>query len=193
MPRPQQFDRDTVLDQAMLVFWLKGFDGASIQDLVDATGLNRGSLYNTFGDKAQLFAEVMERYRASSPVRSLAEAAPDADVRCLFHDFFSALVKRAKTDREGKGCLLTKTSAGLYGCTDAMAAWVRNTLAGMEDTFTALVKRGQKQGTITNPSKPRAIARYLVSAAQGLNVMASAGAKPEALEDIAEQSVRVLD
>ncbi len=55
MARPREFDRDQVVDRAVDVFWRKGFEATSIRDLVEATGLNRGSLYNTFGDKAGLF------------------------------------------------------------------------------------------------------------------------------------------
>ena len=197
MSRPQQFDRDDVLDRALQVFWKKGFEAASVQDLVDATRINRGSLYNAFGDKAKLFAEVMQRYRASSPTGPLVEAAhdpdSDADVRVLIVNFFNDLVKRALIDQDHKGCLLTNTSAGFYGCSDAMTEWVRETLSGMEKTLATLVHRGQQRGDITASAKPRAIARSLVASAQGLNVMARTGASPQMLKDIAAQAVRVLE
>ena len=197
MARPQQFDRDDVLDRALLVFWHSGFEAASIQDLVDATGLNRGSLYNTFGDKAALFAEVMERYRANSPTMPLAQAARDphndADNRALIVTLFDDLVARALNDGDHKGCLFTNTSAGFYGCTDTMNDWVRETLKGLEETLTVLVKRGQKRGEIHSTAKPQAIARSLLASAQGLNVMARTGAEPQVLKDIATMAVRVLD
>ncbi|MCR4376749.1 MAG: TetR/AcrR family transcriptional regulator [Rhodospirillales bacterium] len=197
MSRPQQFDRDDVLDRALMVFWLKGFETASIQDLVDATGLNRGSLYNTFGDKAELFAAVMERYRDASPTKPLADAArraPDGiDSRTLIVAFFKDLTKRALNDPEHKGCLLTNTSAGFYGCADSMAEWVRATLSGLENTLTTLVERGQKQGDITSDAKARAIARSLIASAQGLNVLARSGANAQTLKDVAALAVRVLD
>lgn len=197
MSRPQQFDREDVLDRALHVFWLKGFEAASVQDLVEATGLNRGSLYNTFGDKAELFAEVMARYRAASPAKPLADAAGDArsnlDTRVLIVKFFKDLTKRALNDPEHKGCLLTNTSAGFYGCSDTMADWVRDTLGALENTLTVLVERGQKRGDITAEGKARAIARSLVASAQGLNVLARGGASAQALKDVATQAVRVLD
>lgn len=197
MARPQEFNRDDVLDRALLVFWRKGFEGASVQELVDATGLNRGSLYNSFGDKAELFAEVMDRYRSSSPFKPLSDAARDPEssthVRALIVSFFDDLTKRALSDSEQKGCLLTNTSAGFYGCNDTMADWVRETIDGMENALTRLVERGQMCGDITADSNPRAIARSLVASAQGLNVMARGGASAQVLKDIAAQAVRVLD
>ena len=197
MARPQQFDRDEVLDHALLVFWKKGYESASIQDLVDATGLNRGSLYNSFGDKAELFALVMDRYRANSPAKPLVVAANDlenvTDARALIVKFFSDLVERAQKDGDHKGCLLTNTTAGFYGCTDAMTDWVRETLKGLEEALTTLVEHGQISGKITSDAKPNAIARSLVASAQGLNVLARTGAKPQMLEDVATMAVHLLD
>lgn len=197
MARPQQFDRDEVLDHALLVFWKKGFESASIQDLVDATGLNRGSLYNSFGDKAELFALVMDRYRANSPAKPLIIAANDLesviDARALITKFFSDLVERAQKDGDHKGCLLTNTTAGFYGCTDAMTDWVRETLKGLEEALTTLVKHGQLSGEITSGAKPNAIARSLVASAHGLNVLARTGAKPQMLKDVATMAVHLLD
>lgn len=197
MSRPQEFDRDDVLDRALLVFWRKGFEAASIQDLVDATGLNRGSLYNSFGDKAALFAAVMDSYLTISPTNPLVAAAQDPDstvnVHMLIVDFFAALVTRAQNDGEHKGCLFTNTAAGAYGCSDAMSEWVREALGGLEEILTVLVKRGQQRGDLSATAKPSAIARSLIASAQGLNVMARAEASPQVLEDIATMAVRVLD
>lgn len=197
MARPQQFDRDDVLDKALNVFWDKGFESASVQDLVDATGLNRGSLYNTFGDKAELFAEVMQRYSRASPAMPLVEAAQDSnsslDSKAVIKQFFDDLVQRALADQQHKGCLLTNTSAGFYGCNETMTEWVREAFKGLESTLKTLVKRGQARGTITSTAKPRAIARSLVASAQGLNVLARSGGSSQALKDIATLAVRVLD
>lgn len=193
MARPQEFDTDTVLDNAMQVFWKKGFDDASIQDLVDATGLNRGSLYNAFGDKAQLFATVMERYRAASPTRIFSDDSESASPRQQLTDFFSALVDRAQQDTDNKGCLFTNTAAGLYGCNDAMTTWVLDTLITLEDVFARVIERGQKRGEITTAHSARKLARFFVGVAQGLNVMARANPDPDMLNDIAKQAMRTLD
>lgn len=197
MPRPLQFDRDTVLRQALDVFWKKGYDGASVQNLVEATGLNRGSLYNSFGDKATLFAEVMALYFAISPTRVLSDAAradaQDVSARTLIVDFMGALVHRAQTDQDHKGCLFTNTAAGFYGCSDAMAVRLRKSLSDMETVFATVVARGQTQGDISSTSSPRAIAHFLLAAAHGLNVMARAGASSETLENIVGQTLSVLD
>lgn len=192
MARPQEFDSDTVLDHAMHVFWQKGYDDTSIQDLVTATGLNRGSLYNAFGDKAQLFAAVMERYRAMSPARVLASAPDDASPRQILIEFFNALVNRAQSDQDNKGCLLTNTAAGLYGCNDAMSIWIRDTLIAFEDVLTNVIERGQERGEITTDSTARSLARFYVATAQGINVMARANPDKDTLQDIVNNATAIL-
>ena len=63
MPKSTLFDRSQVIDQVTKLFWKKGFHATSMQDLVDTTGLNRSSIYNTFGDKCQLFEEALKHYQ----------------------------------------------------------------------------------------------------------------------------------
>jgi TetR/AcrR family transcriptional repressor of nem operon len=193
MARPQEFDFDDVLQNAMLLFWQKGYDDTSIQDLVEATGLNRGSLYNAFGDKAQLFAQVMERYRSLSPARTLAAAPLDASSRQLIADFLNTLVERAELDPDHKGCLLTNTAAGLYGCNDTMAAWVRETIGHLEDVLTEIIQRGQDRGELSTQQSAKSMAHFLVATAQGLNVMARATPDIQTLKDIVANALRALD
>src|ERR1041384_4735339 len=70
--RPQAFDLPTVLEGAMVLFWTQGYEATSMQELVEATGINRGSIYNTFGDKEGLFIAVLDHY-AATVVESLIE------------------------------------------------------------------------------------------------------------------------
>ena len=62
MARPKEFERDVVLDRAMRVFWSRGYEATSIQALVDRMGIQRGSLYGTFGHKRALFFAAIDRY-----------------------------------------------------------------------------------------------------------------------------------
>ena len=176
----------------MLVFWQKGFDDTSIQDLVSATGLNRGSLYNAFGDKAQLFAQVMERYRSQSPARQLAEALEAESPRRLIVEFLETLVARAKTDPDHKGCLITNTAAGLYGCDETMMIWIRETMGRLEDALCQAVERGQNLGEITPATSARSLARFLVATAQGINVMARANPNEQILRDVMTHAISAL-
>lgn len=193
MGRPAEFDRDAVLDAAMHVFWRKGFEATSVSDLVVATGLNRGSLYNAFTDKAGLFQAVMGHYAAHAPSRALIEAAKSAPPRATIEAFFSALVRRAHDDLESKGCLITNTAAELCARDPAMNAWIGEALVRVENAMRTLVKRGRKDGTITSKRPARALARFLVCGAQGMLVLSKAGYSSDALGGIADITLVALD
>jgi len=193
MARPKAFDHDDVLDKATQVFWLKGYEATSVQDLVDATGVNRGSLYNTFTDKAGLFGAVLGRYTDRSPARKLVANADDGPPRATIEAFFGDLVEIGAADPERRGCLLTNTAVELAPVDAEVADYVRGALAGIEDAFARLVERGQSIGEIGPWKDARSVARHLLAAAQGLRVMAKIGYDRAALCDIADHALAVLD
>src|SRR5215468_3840815 len=106
MARPREFDVDDALDRATQVFWSRGYEGTSVQDLVDALGVNRASLYSTFGDKAQLFAAVLERYGELVNGVVSRTLAPPAAGAAAVRAWFKALIEAATDPRGPKGCLL---------------------------------------------------------------------------------------
>jgi TetR/AcrR family transcriptional repressor of nem operon len=193
MGRPAAFDRDAVLDAAMHAFWLNGFEATSIQDLVDATGLNRGSLYNEFEDKAGLFKAVVKRYAEISPTRVLVEAAATAPPRETIENFFAAIVRRARDDKENKGCLITNTAAELCARDKHIGEWVGGMIKRTEDALTELVRRGQKDGSITHDKPARTLARFLLSGIEGIIVLSKTGMNARALRDVADVTLSALD
>src|ERR1700730_11789741 len=72
----KQFDRDEVLDRAIVAFWTRGYEATSIDDLVEATGINRGSIYGTFGDKRRLFLMALDRYWVNAMMEELSDPDP---------------------------------------------------------------------------------------------------------------------
>ena len=80
MARTKEFDTDDVVLKAIEVFWSKGFEATSISDLVEAMGINRGSIYDTFGDKAGLFELAIQRYQIDAPSQRLLDNAETGDI-----------------------------------------------------------------------------------------------------------------
>ncbi len=193
MARPREFDRDQVVDRAVEVFWRKGFEATSIQDLVEATGLNRGSLYNTFGDKAGLFEAALERYMAGAPPQHVVAAADTGPPRQVIGEFFARLVELGTSDTEHRGCLMTNTAAELAARDKDVAARVAAAFQGLEDALFRLIERGQETGEIAPWRDPRALARFLVAAAHGLRITAKVNRNGAALENIAEIALASLD
>ncbi len=194
MARPQEFDRREVVARAMDVFWRNGFEAASIRDLVTATKLNRGSLYNAFGDKAGLFAAVMEAYAAAEPASELVRALDaGGPARPAIETFFAALVERGRADEERRGCLIVNTASELVSRDPQVAQWMEAAARRQEETLTALVERGQAAGEIAPWRDAKALGRFLFAAAQGLIVTGKVNPDPAVLEDIASVALSLLD
>src|SRR5215467_1252825 len=109
MPAAKQFDRLEVLDRAMRVFWERGYEAASVQNLVDATGVNRASLYATFGGKKELFLSSLARYE-EVVVKPLLATLNDPDPRRALERMFDGIVRRVSNPSFPRGCFYTNTS-----------------------------------------------------------------------------------
>jgi TetR/AcrR family transcriptional repressor of nem operon len=106
MARPKEFDPDQALDRAVELFWRKGYEATSIQDLVEALGINRSSLYGTFGDKHALYLAAIDRYCEDVVAPRVAELDQAASPRAAIRQLFLSLPTRATRRRERRGCLL---------------------------------------------------------------------------------------
>src|ERR1700720_4979751 len=122
----KQFDRIEALDRAMAVFWSRGYEATSIDDLVRATGIGRGSLYGTFGDKRQLFLAALDRYWNTVGMEMFAELS-DPDARHAIERMFDALIRRASNPKFPRGCLFTNTSLECPACGDEITRKLRKT------------------------------------------------------------------
>src|SRR5882724_3967842 len=109
MPRAKSFDQDAVLNQAVELFWERGYDGTSLADLEAHLGLGRQSLYNTFGDKQALFLKALERYRRDASQGPIAHlAAPGAGFAAI-REYFKAMVNGLTASEPRCSCLMVNT------------------------------------------------------------------------------------
>ena len=110
MARPREFDEEEVIDKAVEVFWAKGYEATSMQDLIDAMGIQRGSLYGTFGGKQNLFLKSLKRYSVTvvKKLLEILESKPSAVESIEL--FFSQLVEHLLTAGELRSCLVTNSA-----------------------------------------------------------------------------------
>ena len=107
--RPRGFDPETALDQALRVFWEKGYEGASLTDLTEAMGINRPSLYSAFGNKESLFRKVLERY-ASGPASYVEAALAEPTARAVAVRLLEGSRELLGCSENPRGCLITQSA-----------------------------------------------------------------------------------
>lgn len=187
--RPREFDEDEVVIAAKDLFWERGYEATSVQDLVDGLGLTRGSLYGAFGDKRGLFARALDRYVADTDALF---AGGDADGPALPR--LRAILMAALEDPSGaprRGCMLGNTAIELAAGDPAAAGVVRDGFALTEETFRALLERAQACGELP-PGDAGAQARLLLALLQGLQVVARTEPDPTRLADAVDAALAGL-
>jgi len=193
MARQREFDREAALDRAMTAFWSKGYAATSIEDLVAHMGIQRGSLYGTFGDKRTLFLTALDRYQ-SVVARELVEAldAPGSGIEAI-RQFFHLRVEGSLNRRRPPGCLVTNSAVELSGRDRGATAKVGGSLARIEAAFLRALERARAAGELTASHDLRTLARFLTSSAQGLSVMARTARDRAMLEGVVGIVLSVLE
>ena len=193
MARHREFDRDEALHKAMEVFWSRGYSAASIQDLVRHMGINRQSLYDTFGDKHALYLLALDRYREVEGRRMFELLERPGSVKKSLRQLFEGTVEKALCDEQRRGCFMGNAMSELAGRCKETAAKTCTNMAVAEEAFYRALLRGKKGGELKRVSDPRAVARFLYSSLQGLVLMAKATQDRKKLKDVVKVTLWVLE
>lgn len=192
MARPREFDPDTALDCALDVFWARGYEATSVDDLCAATGLSRSSLYAAFGDKRDLLLQSIELYAERGAARfaaALATRPIQAALRRLLDEFIGQIVAGPGQ----RGCFIGNCAAELARNDREALARVRRSFARNEAIFHDALAAAQRRGELPATADPSALARFFVSGLQGLRLIGKANPDRAALDDIAGVMLRCVD
>lgn len=183
MARTKEFNEDQALDKAIEIFWHKGYNGTSAQDLVTHLGLSRSSLYDTFGDKQKLFSMALKRYQKQGQdyVKNLLEESED--VKATLTVIFKQAVLESLEDRITKGCFMVNSSVELAMHDEEIARIVNENRQTMEDVFLKAVTKGQEAGQISTKQNARTLARFIFNNYTGIRVLARSGEKDKQVYD----------
>lgn len=193
MGRPRTFVEQDVVDRAMRVFWAHGYAGTSIQDLVEATGVNRASLYATFGDKERLFLATLDYYVAEISAARMARLRAAASARQGLIRYFDDLIGFGVNEGRGLGCLLTNSVVELAPHDPAVAVKLKATLGRVRTALEEAIRRGQAAGEFRADKDPTALANFLLTVIQGLRVLMRADAAEAELRVVASTAMAALD
>lgn len=187
--RPRSFDVDKALDQAMLVFWQKGYEGASMTDLTKAMGINRPSLYAAFGGKESLFRRAIDRY--AKLTLAFMEGPPG---KTTSRGYAEALLRGAAdwhtNPRTPRGCLMVVGALAVGGAASGIQRELNKRRAEDEVRIRERLEQAQAVGDLPEDANPADLARYLVTVIRGMVVQAVGGANREELEGVIRTALR---
>lgn len=190
--RPIEFDPDEALEQAMCLFWRKGYEATSLQDLLDAMALSKSSFYQSFHSKHALFENCIRLYRDQSTSQLKEKLAGAVSARGFIAATLHGIADETTGPRARLGCLLMNTASEFAQTDPAIAALVSDGIKALTDIFEQAVRLGQQQSDIARSQYPRVLAGFLVTNAGGLRNMVKAGADAQTVKQIADVTLAAL-
>jgi TetR/AcrR family transcriptional repressor of nem operon len=193
MARPRQFDPDEVIDRSMREFWEHGYRETSVDDLVEATGVQPGSLYNAFpGGKRGLFLQALQRYSKLVVPEKLGALEDSGAGLAELRAYFDGLVEDLTTPEGRMGCLMVNSTVELAAEDSEVGAIVRSHMRRLERNAERALRNARQRGEVPGHVAPRAKAAQLMATGMGLMVVGKTGPGREVLETIVEAAFAEL-
>lgn len=190
--RPLSFDREQVLDAAVQVFWDKGYEGASLDDLTHAMGINRPSLYSKFGNKHELFILAIDRYVATITSTQLVPLMEANDVRQAISGYLRQVIQCVASSDWPAGCLVVSVATEASERDEIVRSKVSGLLEWAEELIAHRIAEFARDDGSSRVNDPKKLARMVAAIAQGLASRARAGAAKDELLDLADDFLDLL-
>lgn len=193
MARPVEFDENKVLTNAMEQFWKEGYEASSVQKLLDCTGINRGTLYNSFGDKDTFFKSCVDQYNTltdqhiAASLKNEKLAAWDA-----ISAYFSEAVITVPNKHRSMGCLLVNSVCESINYDKEMKKVIRASLATIRKALLARLKEAHKKGKIKKGISAEFAADVLMNTLHGVRVNSRDGKNAKQLQELINFTVGSL-
>lgn len=190
--RPREFDRQEALHCATDVFWRKGFENTQIEDLLEAMGIGRGSMYAAFGDKRSLYLESLQAFveRAHSFYRDKILAGPESPFRNLCH--FIARWPEMAEKGFGRGCFITNALMERAAIDEDVARITSAAIKSEELMIRGVLSEAQESGELPPTRDPAMLARAIVNARLGMTLQARLGASLAGVQAVSETTLALL-
>lgn len=168
--RPKTFDQTRALEAAMIQFWESGFEGSSMQNLVDRMGISRQSLYDTYGNKRELFEAALKKYRDEVIEPKLKELSDDSlSATHLIRRHLESIADGG--DRMPIGCLVVRTATEISVQDSDIGRMLEDCVKLTRDTIQRVIERGQKSGEFDTSRSAGELAAVVIAFGMGLQVM----------------------
>ncbi|MEC0134177.1 MULTISPECIES: TetR/AcrR family transcriptional regulator [Paenibacillus] len=190
MARSKEFEINEVLDKAIQLFWMQGYEKTSMQDLVDCMGIHRRSIYDTFGDKHALYLTALQRYESTQNKKMRFLVEKQEPVKEIIRQFLESSMR---SEGEPQGCFIVNSGVELGVLDPEVASFVENSYSKTEKLLYDLVQTGQQRGELRISLEPEAISHYLMNAWLGLRTMVKTATDHKKLTSIIHTILITLD
>ena len=192
MPRPRQYKYEAVLEKAMDLFWAKGYNGTSIQELVDYLKLSKASMYEAFGDKHGLFIATLKNYRKRIQNNfKLLEEMPSA--KAAIRLSFESAIEEVTDKRHRRGGYVTNTAIEMAPHDPEVEKWVADCMGDLEKLYVKLLKNAIEKGELQDVANVETTAYYLSNTLQGMMVYAKVKQDKQKLYAILDESLKHIN
>jgi len=188
----RKIEREEALDRALTLFWDRGYRGTSMDMLTSTLGVEKPSVYASFGSKQKLYLEALLQYRqlVLDIVQGMLDEAPDARAG-LDSAIRKMMARGGRTER--KGCFATNSALELGDEDPEAQAIVRDTFAALTTVFRKTIQRGQSEGTVRSDWSAEVLAQYLVNGIEGARIMERTKASNRGMDQVAALTLSMLD
>ena len=193
MPRIKKFDKEKVLEAASSVFQNNGYNGASIDELLTATGLSRSSLYDTFTDKHNLYIQSLEFYKNKNSAQIKNINNNNNNGLEKIETLFNRAVSHLKNNPNDNGCLLVNAAAEMSKQCFKTAQVICNNKIEIQSIFNEWITDAQKEKLISNDKAVESYSQFLYNALCGLRVLSQSGASEKELYNVVKITLKIFN
>lgn len=193
MARSRVYDEDIAIARAMNLFWRKGYEPTSISDLTAAMGINKGSLYHSFGSKQELFLQVFLKYNVEYRRATLQRMAQHSNPCAAIADLFELIVQQSIEDEEKKGCFLVNTALEMSSHSEDVQVLIRQGMAEFEAFFLDQLALAKEQQLIPQTVDVPETAKGLLALVIGMRVLARGVFSESGLNAIRLQALKLIN
>lgn len=192
MGRPREFDEDEVIDRALEAFWTHGYEATSMADLMEATGLAKGSVYKGFGDKRSFFLRTLDVYLERGRAHLADFVAESESPLATLRKWLSNVVGMAVCDGVRKGCFSINCSIELAPHDEEVRARLQEHERLLERHYETLIRRGIELGEFRDDLDARAAARWVTTVIGGIQVAAKTGLTRKDADEMVDLAIEAL-
>ena len=192
MTGKKAFVPEQALEAAMNLFWKQGYEASSIEDIVQSTGLGRGSLYDTFGDKHALYVAALQRYLTKIPVDITSYEQPERSLTETLEDYFQYWIEALLADSDRRGCFLVNATMEMAPHDTEISHITQSAFQVLEEKFYRLLINAQVRGELPWTYDPHRGAHFLSGILVSIRVLARAKQDRSVLQDVVKTAVSVF-